>query len=203
MAMAQQHTPETTPPDSLLRAVPDATPPPLLVPLEEDRFTEGAIADRIGHVVTDIKEEYQRNFSASNGDVYDMKRAVKRRIIAARIFQAFDMLDTVIPNPAQTAPDEEDTPDKPQRGKNKDDEKRDKIAWPADIPPAFASEYAAREKQLEDYDRGQLIDLVDEYYEHPVIRTTLALGRITEKGPLSEDSVAVQRVAALMIRSMQ
>lgn len=200
MAMTENRDTDTSQNSPTLQLVPGA-PESTVRPFNRDHFSEGKIAIKIGELATDIKEEYQRNFSASNADIYDMKRGVKRRIMAARIFQAFNMLDTVVPNPATEAV--EDTPKESPEGKYLSDKKRDEIQWPSDIPEDFATEYAAREKQLEQYDRGQLIDLVDEYYEHPVIRTTLVLGRITEKGPLSEDSVAVQRVAALMIRSME
>ena len=85
----EQGTSMTEPHD----AKPENPDTPPLRAFERSTFNEQAIATRIGRTVTRIKEEDYQNKPGRNEKDVETDRTAQRRIVAAKIFEEFGMLE--------------------------------------------------------------------------------------------------------------
>lgn len=162
-----------------LSVVPDTPEQPVVTPFERSHFSEGAIAVRIGAVATDLKLIYQKVATkdpeapgAKPQPVdYDTERRNKRKEMAIKLFQEFEMLSDV----AVT----------------------DFSELYSEAEAAVTIEDPPREV------RTKLLETVEMFEEHPVIRAAMALARTSSDGAIKKDVVTIQRASAMILEDIE
>lgn len=152
----------------------DSTRTPGISRFEASAFSESLIAIKIGELITHASSSYREGMSGHED--LDLKRLTKRRQFAFEAFKEFGMLQTMI-----------ETSDE------------------ATARETFSTEfYNPAESQLEQTDRSEANQLIENRFNHPVVRAanrwTLISGDSNKN--MRNDAVRVTRAVAIILESI-
>lgn len=175
---------------------------------EPDAFSDGSIAAGISIVATHAAEHYREYLAGKSGIDWEVERRNYRRMMAARIFQQFGMLDGVVKTDPEIAAEFAEAKEAASKARSATEaiEKGPKATdGLTDEGKKFVETvYDPAERTAAQISRSDMFDLIEARFKHPVVRATnswvLLSGKSNEH--MREDAVMLQRAAAIILENM-
>lgn len=197
----QQGSEETTAPLRLVHA--EETQ--FVYKFRPEHYDEGAVARKIGELTTYASEHHRDFLGGKSGILLEVEHRNKRRALAARIFCEFGMIEGALLSEEELAEVKAAKEQAYRKSKKQIDREANSPTATdvlSDAGRAFVERfYDPAEATAAARPTSATNDLIDAYYEHPVIKTLNSWARLigTSNEYMRKDAVLLQRASAIML----
>jgi hypothetical protein len=174
----------------------------LLTHFQSTEYSDGEIARKISRLATYGSEHYRDFLGGKSGILLEVEHRNKRRALAARIFQEFGMLENALKTDEELATEAATRTGRPRSKKPSEDDAPKATDMLTEVGITFVNQYYdPAEAEVESRPRTEVSDVIEAYFDHPVIKTTNSWARIigSSNEHMRTDAVLLQRASALIL----